>query len=270
MNVKEVSKVKQTTKRTSSQEAELSSVAEKSDSGASKSSEATSSGKVAYLTFDDGPSKLTPGLLQILKENEVNATFFVVALGKNTTQKQEWLKQEVTDGNVVGIHSWTHKYSYIYANEQNFLDDFEKIKAMILSATGVEPTLMRFPGGIGNTVSIEASGGKIIMPKLVADVEKMGVTPVDWNAGGEDAVSKVPTKDAIVKDVMADCKGRSNVVILLHDSSTHGTSIAAVPEIIKELKAQGYTFKTLSSQSKKVQENAAKSSVRCKHPTVVN
>lgn len=268
--------VKSSDSKSSINEASLSSEAEKQDSGVSQAkvssspvSSGTSSGKTAYLSFDDGPSRLTPGLLSILKQNDVHATFFVVAMRSDTAQKRAWMKQEAEDGNTVGLHSWSHDYSYIYANEQNFLTDFNKIRNMIISATGVAPTVMRFPGGIGNTVSIKASGGKIIMPKLVSDVEKMGVTPFDWNAGGEDAVSHVPTKDKVVQDVMNDCKGQDNAVILLHDSENHATSIKAVPEIIKRLKAQGYTFKTLSAQSQKVQETAARFSKYYKHPTVV-
>jgi peptidoglycan/xylan/chitin deacetylase (PgdA/CDA1 family) len=67
--------------------------------------------KVAYLTFDDGPSKRTPQLLAVLKENEVTATFFVI--GTLAKKYPGMLKDIVSDGHVVGVHSWTHDYSYV-------------------------------------------------------------------------------------------------------------------------------------------------------------
>ena len=218
------------------------------------SSTGGSSQKVAYLTFDDGPTVYTPRLLEILKSLNVKATFFVAFMSEDTAQKRAWIKQEVADGNTIGVHSWSHKYNVIYANEQNFLTDFNKMKDIIVEATGVEPKLCRFPGGIGNTVSITYSH-QIIMPKLIADVKSMGFTPFDWNAGGEDADKPYPTSEQFVKDIMNDAKGYNNLVILIHD--THEFSIDAVPEVVDTLRTQGYVFKTLSPSSKAVQQHVA-------------
>jgi peptidoglycan/xylan/chitin deacetylase (PgdA/CDA1 family) len=212
----------------------------------------SSPAKVAYLTFDDGPTSVTPHLLDVLKENNVKATFFITFMSLDTAQKRAWLKQEVDDGYTIGVHSWSHKYDVIYANEQNFLNDFNKMKDIIVSATGVQPKVCRFPGGIGNTVSITASGGQIIMPKLVADVKAMGFTPFDWNAGGEDADTPYPTTEQLVKDILNDAKGHNDVVILMHD--THEFSIDVVPEVVQNLRAQGYTFKMLTPSSQKMQQ----------------
>ncbi|MEI6102204.1 MAG: hypothetical protein WCP73_10215, partial [Eubacteriales bacterium] len=97
-----------------------------------------------------------------------------------------------------------------------------------------------------------------IMPTLVSDVEKMGITPFDWNAGGEDAETPYPTSDKLVQEVLNDAKGHDNVVILLHDA--HQFSIDAVPDIVKELRAQGYTFEMLTPDSKTVQQPFGKKS----------
>lgn len=212
--------------------------------------------KIAYLTFDDGPSEYTPQLLKILKENNVKATFFITFMGKDTPEKRSWIKLEADDGHALGVHSWTHNYSIVYANEDSFVQDFNTMNDIIISATGVQPKVCRFPGGIGNSVFIKASKGKIKMSKLVADVNTMGFKAFDWNAGGEDARTPYPTKDQLVQDVLKDSKNRDNVVILLHD--IHKFTVEAVPDIIKQLKSQGYTFDKLTPESKTVQQPCAK------------
>jgi peptidoglycan/xylan/chitin deacetylase (PgdA/CDA1 family) len=211
--------------------------------------------KTAYLTFDDGPSQNTPHLLDILKENNVKATFFVVAMGKDTPLKREWLKMEIADGNTIGVHSFTHNYSYIYQNEANFLTDFNEMRNIIISATGFVPRFSRFPGGTDNTVSLDINHGNPIMPLLLQDVEKMGITPVDWNAGGIDAVDPVPSKETIVNGVVKECAGFKTAVILLHDSEPHESSIDAVPEIIAKLRAMGFVFKPLTPGALVIRRN---------------
>ena len=213
--------------------------------------------KIAYLTFDDGPSYNTPDLLDILKENNVKATFFVIASSKDTAQRRAWMKREVDEGHTIGIHSWSHKYSYIYSSESNFLADFTEIKNMIVAATGVEPKFSRFPGGTDNTVSLKINNGAPIMPKLLQDVLDQGITPVDWNAGGMDAVTPVPAKSTIVNGVVNQCKNLKTAIILLHDSSPHSSSVAAVPEIIKQLRAMGFTFKPLTSSDEAIRRSPA-------------
>lgn len=204
--------------------------------------------KIAYLTFDDGPSNNTPYLLNILKSYNVKATFFVI--GKDTPQRREWMKMEVEGGNIVGIHSWTHDYNYIYASENNFLTDYNEIKNMIVSATGVNPKFIRFPGGTNNTVSIRVHHGVPIMPTLLKDAENMGVSPVDWDAGGMDAVYPVPSKEIIANDIVNQCRTLKSPIILLHDSEPHASSVEAVPEIITKLRAMGFTFEPISEYSK--------------------
>ena len=202
--------------------------------------------KIAYLTFDDGPSENTPRLLKILEKEHVKASFFVVANSHNTVQARLWIGMEAAAGNTVGIHSFTHKYSYIYSSERNFLDDFDAMKAMIVQATGIEPIFCRFPGGTNNTVSLRYHNGIAIMPKLIADVQAQGITPVDWNAGAVDATIPVPDRQTIVNDVVEQCRYLKKAVILLHDSSPHLSSVEAVPEIVERLQEMGFVFEPLT------------------------
>jgi peptidoglycan/xylan/chitin deacetylase (PgdA/CDA1 family) len=213
--------------------------------------------KVAYLTFDDGPTGVTSHLLDVLNDLNVKATFFVAFDGSDTPEKRAILKQEAMDGHVVGVHTWTHDYYTIYKNEQNFLEDFNKTKQIITEATGITPNVSRFPGGASNTVSITASGGEEIMPRLADLVHGMGFQFFDWNAGGYDAEIPYPTAGELANKVIRDAEGRDTVVILLHD--THGFTVEAVPDIVKGLRGQGYTFKTLNPNSPAIQQPFAKS-----------
>ena len=212
--------------------------------------------KVAYLTFDDGPSSVTSRLLDVLDDLNVKATFFVAFGGSDTPEKRDILKEESDAGHVVGVHTWTHDYYTIYANEQNFLDDFNKMKEVIIESTGKNPNVSRFPGGASNTVSITASGGEEIMPRLAELVHDMGFQFFDWNAGGYDAETPYPTPDELANRVVRDAEGRDTVVILLHD--THDFTVDAIPDIVQELRNEGFTFKTLTPDSPAVQQPFAK------------
>ncbi len=213
--------------------------------------------KVAYLTFDDGPTNVTPRLLDVLDDLNVKATFFTAFMGSDTPEKRALLKRESDSGHVVGVHSWTHDYYTVYKNEQNFLSDFNKMKEIIIESTGKTPDISRFPGGASNTVSITASGGEVIMPKLADLVHGMGFQFFDWNAGGYDAETPYPTADELASKVIRDAEAHDTVIILLHD--THDFTVDAVPDIVKELRSKGYTFKTLNANSPAIQQPFAKS-----------
>jgi peptidoglycan/xylan/chitin deacetylase (PgdA/CDA1 family) len=204
--------------------------------------------KVAYLTFDDGPSKLTPKILDVLKSKNVKATFFVI--GKDDSHSDEVLKRMVREGHAIGIHSWSHKYGVIYSSEKNFPDDFNRLKYHIYKVTGVQPSISRFPGGLNNTVCLKYGGH--IMPTLYNDVTKLGVKPFDWNVAALDASKIPPSKEQIVQNVVSGSIRHSNAVILLHDTNVTVTTLQALPEIIDSLSSKGFTFKTLSPSSPSV------------------
>ncbi|ADU27996.1 polysaccharide deacetylase family protein [Ethanoligenens harbinense] len=200
--------------------------------------------KIAYLTFDDGPSKNTSQLLQALKQSNVKATFFVIGL--NCQQYPDAVKNEAAGGHVVGIHSWTHKYEYIYANMDNFKQDFMQLHDYLTQQLGSEPTICRFPGGTNNTVSKKYTK-EPIMQEAVNWVEGMDIRPIDWDADAGDAETPIPTKDQIVQRVLREIGHKTNPVILMHDFGNRTSTIEAVPLIVQQLQAQGYTFGTLSA-----------------------
>ena len=195
-------------------------------------------GKVIYLTFDDGPSKYTSKLLDVLAEYNVKATFFVINSGYGST-----LRRIVDEGHSIGIHSATHEYKTIYASEEAFFADLEKMKGIIESKTGVKTYLMRFPGGSSNTVSSFNEG---IMTRLTAAVEERGYCYFDWNVSSGDA-GETKSTNQVYKNVISGVQKRDVSIVLQHDSKSY--SVDAVEKIIKWGQDNGYTFLALDMTS---------------------
>lgn len=200
----------------------------------------TPSGKVIYLTFDDGPSKHTQTLLDVLAKYNVKATFFVVNTGY---QMNKMLNAIVDAGHSIGMHSVTHDYDEIYASEDAFFKDLYGMQKIIKDATGVTTTLMRFPGGSSNMVSKFNKG---IMTRLTQAVTDQGFQYFDWNVSSGDAGGTKDTNQ-IIKNVTSGISGKKSAVVLQHDLYSY--SVAAVEEIIQWGLANGYTFQGLTPNS---------------------
>lgn len=193
--------------------------------------------KIAYLTFDDGPSDNTLKILEILKEKNAVATFFV--LGSTMTKDgEEALKEMVENGCTVGVHTYSHKKDKIYSSVENFLDDFYKVYTQIYEITGEKVNIFRFPWGSYNSYS------KAIKKDLVSEMERRGFTYYDWNVSAEDSVGK-PTESSIMKNIMKDITRYKEPVILMHDSSSNDLTVKMLPQIIDKLIELGYSFDTL-------------------------
>ena len=135
-----------------------------------------------YLTFDDGPSNdITPQILDILKEENVHATFFVINFSQN---KEELIKRERDEGHSIGLHGYSHEYKKIYKSEETYMNNLNDLQTKVEKVTGVKSIITRFPGGSSNTVSRFNKG---VMTKLVKDVEDAGYKYYDWNVDSDDA-----------------------------------------------------------------------------------
>ncbi|MGC5325919.1 exo-beta-N-acetylmuramidase NamZ domain-containing protein [Brevibacillus sp. SYSU BS000544] len=213
-----------------------------------------SSEKVAYLTFDDGPSKVTLKVLNILKQEKVPATFFIV--GKSIKGNEGILKQTVAEGHSIGNHTFSHNYKAIYRDRESFMKDVEAGNQAIEKVIGYRPTMFRFPGGSNNTVSKKAQNpavygkDKWIMYELVDAIKASGYQYFDWNVSSGDASGMNYTASEAIAQVKGSSKNKRELVILLHDAASKENTANALPEIISYLKAQGYTFKVLDHNSK--------------------
>lgn len=192
--------------------------------------------KVIYLTFDDGPSVYTKELLNILKEYNVKATFFITGNGN-----REYIKKAYNEGHSIGIHTYSHVYKNVYASEEAYFNDLEKVQKIIKEQTGEESRLVRFPGGSSNTVSRFNKG---IMTRLSKELERRGYKYFDWNVSSSDTVKS--NSDDIANTVIRRLK-KGNNVVLQHDTKYY--SVKAVRKIIEYGLANGYTFAKLDVTS---------------------
>ena len=195
--------------------------------------------KVIYLTFDDGPSKYTKDLLAILKKYNVKATFFVVGLAY-----QDVISDIYADGHAIGIHSYTHEYSDIYASEEAYFADLYKMRDVIYEKTGYYTNLVRFPGGSSNTISKKYNEG--IMTRLAQSLEEKGFAYFDWNVSSGDAGETTNTVE-VYKNVVKGIGNKTTAIVLQHDSKKY--SVEAVEDIILWGLGNDYIFLPLDIDS---------------------
>ncbi len=194
--------------------------------------------KIAYLTFDDGPSSsITPQILQILEEEGVKATFFV--LGSRVELLPDMLKKAYEAGHYIGNHGYSHDYARIYSSPTAVLDEYNRTEAIIKNAIGNEnynSYLFRFPGG--------SEGGKYktIKEEAKALLHENNIAYINWNTLTNDAVGH-PTAESIVNDLKAGVQGKNSIVVLMHDTGTKQLTADTLRENIQYLREQGYTFK---------------------------
>ena len=182
--------------------------------------------RYVYLTFDDGPSTYTDEILDILDEYNVKATFFVC--GKPNAKYTELYKRIVNDGHTLGMHSYSHKYSELYASLDSFKEDTDKLRIFLYETTGVWARFYRFPGGSSNTVS------KVDMHELTGYLEDSDVTFFDWNvSAGDDRAGA--NKDTIYANIVNNVPRFKHCVILMHDAADKKSTVDALPEIIEAI-----------------------------------
>jgi peptidoglycan/xylan/chitin deacetylase (PgdA/CDA1 family) len=186
--------------------------------------------KSVYLTFDDGPSdKVTPKILDILKEEDVKATFFII--GKNAERRRYLIEREFNEGHTVAIHSYTHSYRDIYSSAQKLLQDIDACNEIIKQVTGSYSSVYRFPGG---------SFG--LDKELINAVCERGLRYVDWNASTRDAEIWNATPEQLIDAAVTTSSDANNIVLLCHDSTTKTSTAQALKSIIRYYKQNGYMF----------------------------
>ncbi len=198
--------------------------------------------KIVYLTFDDGPSDNTEKILDILKHYNAKATFFVTG---NNQKKNDVLKRICKEGSAVGLHTYTHDYAQVYASEDAYFADLQKISDMVKEATGTESHIIRFPGGSSNTISAKYSPG--LMTKLTEKVQEKGYQYFDWNCDSTDAAGNNVPVETIVKN--ATSGNSKHINILMHDTDAKDTTVEALPDIIEYYRSKGYAFEPLTVDS---------------------
>lgn len=192
--------------------------------------------KVAYLTFDDGPSKVvTPQILDILNEYNIKATFFVI--GKMADSYPEILVRTRDEGHAIGNHTYSHNYDYIYKSQYNFIEDIRRAEEAFKRVLGeeFETSIIRFPGGsYGNNKS-----------KIRKAVVDAGYKYFDWNSLNGDAEGILLSKDQLITRFKGTVKGNKELIILMHDTDAKTTTVDALRDILDYLIVNGYEFRVL-------------------------
>lgn len=192
--------------------------------------------KIAYLTFDDGPSAIsTPIILDVLKKYDIKGTFFVV--GKMVEENPQILKRVYDEGHQIGNHSYSHNYGNLYKSSKSFMDEIYRTEKLIKGVVGedFDSKLIRFPGG-----SFEKK--KASMKKAAVEA---GYNYIDWNALNGDAEGAVYSEGYLLNRLKETVAGKRLVVVLMHDTDKKITTARSLDRSIKFLLNEGYEFHIL-------------------------
>ena len=196
-----------------------------------------------YITFDDGPSVFTNEILDILKEYDVKATFFVCGTGDNDESLRPVYKRIVDEGHTIGMHSYSHVYSRVYGDLDMFQYDLDKIRNLIYNETGVVPKYYRFPGGSGNTIA------SLPMEQYISVLYSQGMEYYDWNVYGGDSSGNRLSSENIIKNTLDGVDRRKTAVILLHDTGSRKNTVDALPGILEGLKERGADIRAIDDDT---------------------
>jgi len=182
--------------------------------------------RTVAMTFDDGPHpKLTPRLLDMLKERNIKATFFVI--GKCVAEYPDIAKRIVDEGHEIANHSWSHP-QLTKLSSSAFDAEISQTTDAIVKATGVRPVTMRPPYG-----AINPALTKRLNEEYGLSVILWSVDPLDWKIRKSDHVSGHIIKNAA-----------PGSIILAHD--IHASTVDAMPATLDALQSKGYKFVTVS------------------------
>lgn len=186
--------------------------------------------KVAYLTFDDGPNEVTPKILDILKENNVEATFFM--LGSSMKNHIETTKRISDEGHGLGVHSMTHQFKSVYASPEAFLDEMNGANNILEEASGKRTLFLRAP-----------YGSKPYMKQEFRDLTaQSGYKIWDWNVDSRDSIKQNTLADEVYEQVAMQIEDKERAVLLFHDRAH---TLEALPRIIELLKSKGFEIKKI-------------------------
>lgn len=202
-----------------------------------------------FLTFDDGPSTHTADVLNILRSEQVSATFFV--LGEHVEKHPELVRRIVREGHAVGNHTYDHVYNKLYGSFGEFWQQVMLTERALEAEADVRTRLLRAPGG--THTNFDAS--------YYYYLEQAGYVINDWNVdSGDSKRAGVPASEIVrgATDLTTTRKTPNQIVVLMHDSSGHGETVKALPDIIRFYKDKGYAFAPLAPEIQPIQSPLGK------------
>ncbi len=202
--------------------------------------------KTVYLTFDDGPSKYTEDILEVLDDYKVKATFFVI--GKTDSHSKEMYKKIVDEGHTLGMHSYSHDYKKIYNSVEDFDKDFTKLRDLLYDTTGYLSSIYRFPGGSSNSVMKED------VSVFINYLNRKSVVYFDWNVVSSDATGVDYTAKQLYQNVINGIKIHNNSIVLMHDTDEKENTVKSLKLILKTLTEQGVEILPLNEEVTPIQQ----------------
>lgn len=222
-------------------------VTDPSDNGMRRAQEGDK--RYVYLTIDDGPSDNTERILEILRQYDIKATWFVV--GKEDEKSIARYKAIVADGHTLAMHSFTHEYDQVYASAQAFEADLTHIQTFLQEKIGYTSTVYRFPGGSSNSTNQR----QVSMTELVPILEKRGIRYFDWNVDTTDGSGINLPVDTLIAGTNQFMGKYVYNMLLLHDAKDHNTTVDALPQIIQSCLDQGMEFLPITDDTPEVHHN---------------
>ncbi len=197
-----------------------------------KSINANEKTKIAYITFDDGPSRYTSQIVDILNENNVKGTFFM--MNDNMIVFKDIVKQISYQGHGTGFHGVTHDLNELYKTKDSAIQEFRTCSKTFYNITGKTSKLVRIPFGS--------------RPYMLEDVYKKfvdeGFLVWDWTIDTEDWKS---SQDQIVSNILYYAREKDEIVILLHENQR---TLDCLDNIITILKQRGYEINPITNDVK--------------------
>lgn len=190
--------------------------------------------KVAYITFDDGIVRdNTEKILDILREKDVKATFFI--LGNTISKNKDILKRIADEGHSIGNHSYSHRKEIIYKSSNGLINEIERTSELIKETIGKAASLFRPPYGSaaikGQSYQEALKGYNIIM----------------WNVDSNDSRVKDIKAEQIYKNVVAQVENKRSAIILFHETKVE--SVKALPMVIDYLISNGFEIKAIDENT---------------------
>lgn len=190
--------------------------------------------KIIYITFDDGPAgKVTNDILDILKNNSVPATFFLI--GSQIKGQEDLVKRMYDEGHSLGLHSMSHKKNCLYSSNESFFKEMLDTQETINSIVGIKPTILRFPFGCNNNYYK-------ISESMVNLLHENNLKIYDWNTDSGDGANPKANPSIFIKNSKSD---KDYILLLMHCAYMSKNSVKALPAIIKHYKDNGYEFKVI-------------------------
>lgn len=177
--------------------------------------------KTAYITFDDGPNKNTPEILDLLNKYNMKATFFV--LEDRITLYPDVVNRMLKEGHSVGLHGQSHEKAVFYSSQSSALNEINNTRHTLKELTGYDTKLVRVP-----------YGSKPYLTKNQYDsLVNSGYNLWDWSIDSTDTHENA-TVSSIASNTVNTLKESGNCVILFHDKQTTAKALSSVLEYLKD------------------------------------